>query len=326
MPLLTSLKCSDCGEITQTAKVLRPGDTIPCNHCGGAIQVGRSRRDPVEDVPAGGSLEPDLLRELLAGDEGSPGIVTSQKAKTRYQSVTNEPLPPATGSDPPFVRNPLAPAGARSKERLIGGKGVRFTGSREFTAVVVIVAVLGVGYLTFWGLHDVVKETEKTGNRFAKQKEKEFTSASGPGARRTAKGKTSTPPPSEGESRAEAGNPVRIGVTEVTILSATRAAPGALNGPGGLMIALRITNHDANPIIYYKKQLTLRDRGAPPKDYPLLEPPADNPKLAGKQTVDDVLVFGPTSMMSVLDLDLRVSGSDEKFQFFIPAHFIKTSL
>jgi hypothetical protein len=224
------------------------------------------------------------------------------------------------------VRNPLAPAGARSKDRLIGGKGVRFTGSREFMAVVIIVAVAGVAYLSFWGLHGVVEETERTGNRFTKEKEKAFNPGAGPLAQRTPKGKTATPPPSPGETRTEAGHPVRIGVAEVTIVNATRAGLSALQGPTGLTITLRITNHHANPITYYKKQLTLRDRAAPPKTHPLLDPPAENPKLAGKQTMEDVLVFGPTSMMSILDLDLPASGSDEGFHFFIPAQFIKASL
>jgi hypothetical protein len=32
-------------------------------------------------------------------------------------------------------------------------------------AVVLMVAVMGVAYLSFWGLHDVAKEVEKQGNR-----------------------------------------------------------------------------------------------------------------------------------------------------------------
>ena len=130
MPLLTSLKCPDCGEITQTTKLVRPGDKIPCDHCEADIPIGRPRRGSVEDAPVAGAMEPDVLRELLAAEESSPGGGTSKKAKTGYRSVTNEPLPPPTGNDQPLVRNPLAPAGARSKDRLIGGKGVRFTGVR----------------------------------------------------------------------------------------------------------------------------------------------------------------------------------------------------
>jgi hypothetical protein len=249
----------------------------------------------------------------------------SDPVKSRYRSVTNQPLPPDPGTDKPFVRNPLAPASARSKDRLIGGKGIRFTGTREFMAVVLIVVVMGVVYFSFWGLHSVVKETEKTGDRYAKQKEKEFHSGSGPLAKRQQKGKTSTPPPSEGETRTEAGKPVRIGVTEVCIVSATRPGLGALEGPGGLTITLRITNHDAKPIRYYKMGLTLRDRAAPPKNHPLLEPPAENPMLGGKETRTDVLVFGPTPMFSVLDLDLPAAGNDERFQFTIPTKFIQTN-
>src|SRR5262249_35858491 len=160
-------------EITQTAKVIRPGDKIPCDHCKADIPVGRPRRDPVEEAHVAGAMEPDVLSELLA-EEDSPGTVTSKKARAAYRSVTNELPPPPSGTDKPFVRNPMAPAGARSKDRLIGGKGVRFTGSREFMAVVIIVAVAGIAYLSFWGLHGVVKDTEKAGDRFAKEKEEAY--------------------------------------------------------------------------------------------------------------------------------------------------------
>jgi hypothetical protein len=254
-----------------------------------------------------------------------PGAHLMNPVNRRYRGVTNEAISPDSGTAQPFVRNPWAPGSARSKDRLIGGKGIRFTGSREFMAVVIIVAVAGVAYLSFWGLHGVVQETERLGNRFAKEKEKAFNPGAGPPAKKTPKGKTATPPPSAGETRVEAGHPMRIGVTEVTIVNATRTGLGALQGPGGLTITLQITNHDAKPITYYKKQLTLRDRTAPPKTHPLLDPPAEDPKLGGKETVTDVLVFGPTPMFSLLDLDLPASGSDEKFQFFIPTRFIQTT-
>jgi hypothetical protein len=325
MPLLTSLKCPVCSEITQTAKVIRPGDKIPCEHCGADIPVGRPRRDPVEEAPVTGAMEPDVLRKLLAEEEDSPGTVTTKKAKPAYRSVTNEPLPPPSGNDQPFVRNPLAPAGARSKDRLIGGKGVRFTGSREFMAVVIIVAVAGVAYLSFWGLHGVVKETEKAGDRFAKEKEKAFNPGAGPLAKKSSKGKTATPPPNPEETRVEAGHPMRIGVTEVTIVNATRAGLGALQGPSGLTITLQITNYDAKPITYYRREVILRDRTATRETHPLLNPLPDNPMLTGRKTETDVLEFGPTPMFSVLELDLPASGSDEKFQFFIPTQFIQTT-
>jgi hypothetical protein len=325
MPLLTSLKCPDCGEITQTAQAVRPGDNVPCEHCGQAIAIRPARREPVQEAAVGGSLEPDLLRELLAGEESPPGAATSNPAKRRYGGLTNQALSADTGTDPPFVRNPLAPASARSKDQLIGGKGVRFIGPREFMAVVIFFGVAAVGNGVFWGLHGVVKETEKAGDRFAEQKKKGYNPQLGPGAKKSAKGTVPAPAPSEGETRTEAGTPQRIGVTEVSIVSATRALPGA-NGPGGLTLRLRITNHDAKPITYYKKQLTLRDRGIPPKDHPLLEPPAENPKVLPGAPYDDVLMFGPTSMMSILDLDLPASGSDEEFHFFIPTQFIKTGL
>ncbi len=325
MPLLTSLKCPDCGEITQTPRAVRPGETIPCDHCGGDIPIRPARKGSVEDAPVGASLEPDLLRELLDGEDAPPLARTGKPPKTSYHSVTNERLPAAAGTDQPFVRNPLAQAAASSKERLIGGKGVRFVGPREFMAAVLIAAVAGVVYFCFWGLHDVVKETEKAGDRFAKQKEEAIHSGSGSPGKKSAKGKASAPAPIVSQSRAEAGTPVRIGVTEVTIVRATRPGLTALPGSGGLTITLRIQNYDAKPITYYKKQLVLRDRSDPTKAHPLLGPPAENLTLAGKQIYDDVLEFGPTSMMSTLELDLPASGSDEKFQFSIPNKFIQTS-
>jgi hypothetical protein len=171
----------------------------------------------------------------------------------------------------------------------------------------------------------VVKETEKAGDHFAKEKEKAFNPGAGPLAKKTPKGKTSTPPPSPRETRVEAGHPMRIGVTEVTIVNATRAGLGALQGTSALTITLQITNHDAKPITYYKNQVILRDRAAPPQTHRLLNPLPENPMLAGKKTSPDVLEFGPTPIFSVLELDLPASGSDEKFQFLIPTQFIKTT-
>jgi hypothetical protein len=318
MPLLTSLKCPACGEITQTAKVVRPGDRIPCDHCGGDIPVGRPQRDPVEDAPVGGAMEPDVLRELLAEEGGSSGAGRSPKAKAGYRGVTNEPLPPPTEDDPPFVRNSLAPASARSKDRLVGGKGVRFTGSREFTAVVLIVGVMAAGYLVYWGLHGLYRDIERASDRFAVHKEKGYNPATGSATKRTSKVKAANAPPSQRETRIEAGNPQKIGVTEVCVVSARRGAEG-------LTITLRITNHSPTPITYYKKQLTLRDRAGAPQNYPLLGPPTENPKVGGRETIEDVLEFGPTPVMLKLDLELPAPGSDERFEFSIPPTFIQTA-
>ena len=245
----------------------------------------------------------------------------------RYRGVTNEPISPDSGTAQPFVRNPWTPASARSKDRLIGGKGVIFPGPRKFMAVVILFGVAALGYGVIVGLHALYKNIDETGKRRADQKNKDLNAHLDPGAKMPTKGTVlpQAPAPGAGEERTEAGTRQRIGVTEVCIVGALRVAPG-LAGPGGLAITLRITNYDAKPITYYKRQLTLRDRGVPPKDHPLLEPPAENPKLTGKQTIKDVLWFGPTSMMSILDLDLPASGSDEKFHFFIPTHFIKAGM
>ena len=102
---------------------------MPGDHWKADIPIGRPRRGPVEDAPVGGAMEPDVLRELLAAEESSPGGGTSKKAKTGYRSVTNEPLPPPTGNDQPFVRNPLAPAG---RARRIGSSAARESGSPAF--------------------------------------------------------------------------------------------------------------------------------------------------------------------------------------------------
>jgi hypothetical protein len=322
MPTSTSLKCPQCGHITQTTRAAEPGDKVRCAYCRRVIRVRHPQSDLVEDPAIGGSMGPELLRELLAPEDRPTQDGTSNQAQNRYRSVTNEPLSPDSSANEPFSRNPLAPASARSKDRLIGGKGVRFTGSREFTAVVLIVGVMAVGYLVYWGLHGLYRDIEKASDRFAVHKEKGYNPATGSATKRTSKVKTANAPPSRGETRIEAGNPQKIGVTEVRIVSARR---GAFGGSGGLTITLRITNHSPTPITYYKKQLTLRDRAAAPQNYPLLGPPTENPKVGGRETIEDVLEFGPTPVMLKLDLELPASGSDERFEFSIPPTFIQTT-
>jgi hypothetical protein len=150
MPLSTKLNCPSCGRPSQTTKAVSPGKKLRCPEGGFVFQFRASKSDRVQETPAG-SIEPGPLRDLLADDGRATGVVRSGGAWKRDRGATNEPITLRSETHQPFSRNPLAPASERSKDRLIGGKPVRFTGPREFTAVVLMVAVMAVVYLCFWG-------------------------------------------------------------------------------------------------------------------------------------------------------------------------------
>jgi hypothetical protein len=197
-----------------------------------------------------------------------------------------------------------------------------FPGPRKFMAVVIAFGVAALGYGTIVGLH-ILYTNIHPARPIRLPQEGEIQRPPEPRRHEIGGRQLQIPVHSKGETRTEAGTPQRIGLTEVCIVRTTRAVPGAVSGTGGLTITLRITNRGLAPVTYHRRGLTLRDRAKPPTNYPLLEPPTENPTVAANATIEDVLVFGQTSMLHILDLDLPASGSDEQFHFFIPSKFIK---
>jgi hypothetical protein len=67
----------------------------------------------------------------------------------RYRGVTNERLMNDEGAS----LDPKAPTSKRSKDRLVGGKPVRFNEPRQYTAVIIVVLLLALGYAGFVAFH-----------------------------------------------------------------------------------------------------------------------------------------------------------------------------
>jgi hypothetical protein len=329
MALSTKLKCPLCDQSVELDTRLAPGEPIRCPHCRRDFQLrsSKSKSRPAPDNLGSDEMEPERWRELLASETGSPRVESDDDFATgTYAGVTNRPLIPGSGQRR-FTRNPMAPASESSKERLIGGKGVKFTGSRQFMAVVVIVGLAGAVYIVGVGLHLLYDYIERTPPKPIGAPDRDVTKGRPKGQKPGSPGgKGAAPAPAaEEETRTAAGDEQTIGFTKVKLVSATRPGLGALGGGGGFTLTLQITNTGALPLTYYRKGLTLRDRSKPPKTYALLNPMAENPVLQRNEPFTDVLKFEQTPMFHILDLDLPASASDQKFEFYIPTKFVETT-
>src|SRR5262249_6807462 len=137
--------------------------------------------------------------------------------------------------------HPLAPASARSKEALIGGKPVRFTGSRQFTAVVLIVALMFGGYLVFMWWVQTMHEISTTGEKVAESKKKKIQPGGLDSATKRSgkpKPKISVPSSTPVLTRTVAPDAQRIGDIVVSVETAQRR----LKPVEHLSLTLRITN------------------------------------------------------------------------------------
>jgi hypothetical protein len=292
--------------------------------------VNPSGSDPVEGDPLV-PLEPGVLGDLLAEESPPAAVVTSSGAAKRYRGVTNEPISPRRAIDEPLSRHPLAPASERSKDRLIGGKPIRFNAAREFMAVVLIVGVMAVAYLCFWGLHGEVKRIENVGKGYNEARKKMFVNGIGPRDKTKDKPKKIDPgligryfgP------RTLAPLPVEIDGIEVCVYNALVAKHEQPPAEKHLRITLKVTNRGSVPVQFdswtrLANGLVLRDRSRKPAVHPLVGPPVPKASLVRPgETIYDTLVFRPTPADCGLELDLPVKGSDKAFLFLIQAQDIQ---
>ncbi len=226
----------------------------------------------------------------------------------RYTSLTNSKL----------VDNPTALAARSSKERLIGGKQVRFGESRYQMAVVLTVVLLGVGYASFVGLSWLWRYIQSQSDT-AKNYREEMAKAEAVAAKKKAgKGVTpaepATPPPPQALVKADAGKPVKVGDWEVCV---QKAEVGRLEGLGILpqmFITVRVTNLAPGPRSYRYwskpgKNTAIRNQNLSPIGLnPVAAPKEAERKMASKETYDDVLVVDGAAAKFELDVTLLLPG------------------
>jgi hypothetical protein len=312
-----------------------PGAKVRCLKCGKVFRTASSEGGPDEDRVASWGVEAGLFSDWLDAEHSSTSATTGEEGANSYGGVTNQRFTPGLDT--------VAPPSARSKDRLIGGKSVRFEGSRKSTAVVIGFVLLVGGYLGFWWFHGWIAQLDKTGEILGKQRtaraertdpgsaKKPGTKAGrgqGKGAQVSAKPQNPTPPLEStvavSPARATAPNPVRLDEMEVSVVEARVAEER-------LIIRLRITNRSRGQVMYHcwshpDNQMILRDLSPNLMRHALLEPSAQAViPLKPGSTIHDVLVFRPTPWAFGLELDLPVWGSPKQFQFLIETGFIQRS-
>jgi hypothetical protein len=318
MPVKTTLECPRCGNVAQTTKAVLPGAKVRCTRCRHQFRFLPSESDSVEDLPGVGDIGAGLLNELFTPENKSTPVVTSGEAQQGYRSVTNQRFSPQPG----------APASTRSKELLIGGKPIRFEGSRKFTTVILIGLLMMGLYLFFWWFRDWIFFLDRTTVIVKQKKENQFKTRVGATSRETPKTslEIAIPPEDPAQPRTDAGIAVSVGDLEVYVVSAQRQSEPEER----LILTLQITNRSSGSMLFHfwshpDNRATLRDQSPNMNYHALIAQPTTPAQkvLKPNEMIRDVLVFGPTSRFFDLELDLPVSGSQKRFRFLIRTDFIK---
>jgi hypothetical protein len=322
MSLKTTLKCPHCENIGHTTRRIRTGAKVRCSRCHrdfpfAPLESGENH--PEEELCTIGDSELRDLSEFFSPEEQRAPVFTGDNLNRGR-------------TEKPFTRHPLAPASARSKDALIGGKPLRFHGSRQFMAYVGVIALAGLGYICFVGLHGTVRETEAVSKTSIATKKEIYADTNGPRSKTAVNPKSIVIPPPRSVAvgpRTPAGTPSRIGGIEVCVV---RVFEGILNPSQTderLAITLSITNLSKRPFRYHcwsdpENKLSLRDQTPSSTSHPLVEPAAGaEVTLQPEATVEDTLVFSPTPRLYGLNLDLPLRDSFETFRFQIPREFIE---
>jgi hypothetical protein len=323
----TTLKCPNCGKVGQTTHFIRTGSRVRCSQCDRPFLFSPPEGD--DDNHQESELE-------TIGDKDIRSLrsVLAEEAESRPPETTVAPIERMrAGKRVPRERFPHAPASESSKEVLIGGKPLRFVGSRKFMAAVGVVALLGVAYIAFWGLHGFLRESESASQRRQRTQQEQVAKLDERPKRAEAKPKAVAPAAAPAavpeRPRVTAGDPVRIGDMEVCVKEAFEGAFDAAQGEVRLAINLKIKNLSQSPITYLswadpKHGLLLRDTTPTGSRHPLVGPRgADERVIAPGDTYVDLLVFLPTPRLYGLELDLPIPGTVDRFRFEIPTAFIR---
>ncbi|MGO9469883.1 MAG: hypothetical protein ACLQIB_45295 [Isosphaeraceae bacterium] len=188
MPHSTSFHCPYCKRRLQLPDEIRPGTRTRCPHadCRRIFAYSPAEPGPVDEIPIDDSPPVDLMKELIEDEDRPPAGKTTPAARRGDGGLTSPTVPatptappvpvPAAAGQPlprsfrskktrqPVAGHPLAQASERSKEVLVGGRGVRFDEPRKYTGVFIgfVVAAAGYGAFVFFKyFFDQIHNAEK---------------------------------------------------------------------------------------------------------------------------------------------------------------------
>jgi hypothetical protein len=344
--MATILQCPHCGHAARSTKVVPAGAKVTCPKCEKKFPYRPPGDGPVADGPKGAiediPLAQDIsLAELLAGEEressagrgvgqrvtGRPPrvkptfddrearalpAVDDDEPRARYESVTNSKI----------ADNPLALAARSSKERLIGGKQVRFGDTRYKVAVVLTFVIGAALYFGFWAYRGLQKDIETAGEK-AREERQRLAESGGAKPKPKATGKSEAPegPAIKGSTKGvaaaapalvkgNAGTPVKIGDWEISVPKAELGRYEFLDPFERLIITVRVTNNAAGPRSYRYwsrpgRNTTIQNQnGAMISLIPGLAPKEEERKMKSKESYDDILVVESGAAKFELDLTL----------------------
>lgn len=202
-----SVNCPACKRSLKTAEEPEPGARMRCPYgdCGTVFHYNPAANGAAGDLPAQGEVAPpddregyDLMNELLEEGDGpgpnNPGRKPGQKPSAASAvpaggpPMPEAPLPRLSRSGKTrqgVPGNPFAVASERSKEKLIGGKGVKFGEPRTYLGMLIGFLVLCVGYAGFWVFKYFTDEVSNAGKARADAKAKAYEDAEAKRRKRT---------------------------------------------------------------------------------------------------------------------------------------------
>jgi hypothetical protein len=337
---LTKVKCPECREATQTAKVVSAGAKVRCPRRKTVFPFRPSANDGLDDLPIFEPEEPRPVRERLAPDNRMTSDSASDEVSGRYRGITNEKFDP----DQRITIDRMALKSERLKDRLREGKPPRFDGPRQFIAVVVIFALMGLGYGLFWWFHGWYYDLSNAQRMRQEYLARQTQNPQKPRTDKPTKPKASTAelptPRTSTSARATAPAPVRIGDLEIEITTAritrVRMNKGAGNRDFYLTLSVRVHNRSGQPLEYkgwhFARNLpTLKDAKTKTSYGSVKYFPIDLPQDCIPQTVIptggsilDLLVFDPPAFpYPSLELDLPSPIWYNTYKFYIPMDLIE---
>jgi hypothetical protein len=272
-------------------------------------------------------MELGRLREFFTSDAEPTPVVRDNELKDR----------PVEGADQQFARNPDFLGSRRSKDALTGGKPIRFEGSRKFTAVVLIVALMMAGYGAMIGFGQFLKYLDDVRKQDVVKKEAIFARAAAdptkagksPKPKSLVLEKTKPAAPGPPAPRTAAGQPMEIDKLEVCVTEAREGIFDQFPTERRLAITLRVKNLSDGPMKHPRwshraNGTSLRDQTPSMNLYPLVADAAETESvLKIGESASEVLIFSATPSLFGLQLDLPLFGGDKAFRFDLPVGFVQ---
>jgi hypothetical protein len=317
---------------------------------------------PVQEGPAppGDQAGYDLMTDLLTDDDEPAPVSRISEGPGHGRGVASGPLPagaqaqvlPRLGRSgkvrQPVAGNPLAQASERSKEKLIGGKGVRFNEPRTYTGILIGFLILCVGYGAFWTFKYFMDEANNAAKLRADEKAKQIADADVKKKQRMEelikKVATNSQPvqpssalaaraPASSASASAASPPAPATTANATnlLIDLESAQLGSFR-PGDprqfLRIVLKVTNQSkvADHAATWPGtgvKLSLRDFAF--QSPPLVENRFENKTLKAGEVIQQTVFFERPPLGADLTLELRVPDrlADKAYKVSIPAAVIQ---